>query len=202
MFWDYILVFGRWANLPRFWRILSVFFSLSWVWNCFQVSESSWLQCAKLWFQSFGIGEMHLKLLLFRKCINICDKYMEIVWVHFQMICMLHMCCDQEFAENWLNILGGFKAPLGFCLLLQISAGKLQSFVVLWKKNKQQHDMWSLSLPRNSSFMWLKRKLAPEEFIDVIATQVRHPGYMNWHKCLWVTTEAAFEFLNFFRKPK
>ncbi len=85
---------------------------------------------------------MYLKLLLFRKCINICDKYMEIVWVHFQMICMLHMCCDQEFAENWLNILGGFKAPLGFCLLLQISCWQ-DSIIcgAVKERKKQQQDM-------------------------------------------------------------
>lgn len=129
------------------------------------------------------------RFLLFHKCINICDKYMEIVWVHFQMICMLHMCCDQEFAENWLNILGGFKAPLSFCLLLQISCWQDSIILVLWKEKK-------------AATRYVKPVASKELFIHVIATQVRHPGYMNWHKCLWVTTKAAFEFLNFFRKPK
>jgi hypothetical protein len=51
------------------------------------------------------------------------------------------MCCDQEFAENWLNILGGFKAPLGFCLLLQISCWQASIICGAVKEKKSSNKI-------------------------------------------------------------
>jgi len=69
------------------------------------------------------------------------------------------MCCDQEFAENWLNILGGFKAPLGFCILLQISCWQDSIICGAVKEKKSSNTRYV-------------KPVAPEEFfIHVIETQ-------------------------------
>jgi hypothetical protein len=73
------------------------------------------------------------------------------------MLCVLWPGICRKLVEHF----GRIQSSTGF---LPLTANQLlASFNHLWwcyeRKKKQQHDMWSLLLPRNSSFMWLKHKL-------------------------------------------